>query len=154
KLAPDRASGRLKARFVLTVRNRANAGAEVLLGAEDSDGECQFRFAERTVTIEPGQGIEAPFTVFPPKQIWLGRPRDRPISVSAAGAGAEQPETQLPGVYRQRPWLPWWLAVVAPIAAAVVALVVLLAPKQTVVPNLKQAKTVFEAQKLADKAGV
>jgi beta-lactam-binding protein with PASTA domain len=154
KLAPDRASGRLKARFVLTVRNRANAAADVALRTEDGDGECQFRFAQPAVTIEPGQGIEAPFTAFPPRQIWLGRPRDRPIVVTATGAGAEQPDVELRGMYRQRPWLPWWLAVVAPIAAAVVALLILLAPKQTSVPNLKRARTVFEAQKLADKAGV
>ena len=45
KLTPDRASGRLKARFKLTVRNRANAPAEVALSAEDTDGELEFRFA-------------------------------------------------------------------------------------------------------------
>ena len=39
KLAPDRASGRLKARYKLTVRNRANAPTEVVLSAEDTDGE-------------------------------------------------------------------------------------------------------------------
>ena len=154
KLAPDRASGRLKARFVLTVRNRANARAEVRLSAEDADGECQFRFAQPSVVVEPGEGVQAPLTVFPPRQIWLGRGRDRPILVSATPDGGEESLVPLRAVYRQRSWLPWWLAVVAPIAAALVALVILLAPKQTVVPNLKQAQNVFDAQKLADKAGV
>ena len=154
KLAPDRASGRLKARFVLTVRNRANARAEVRLSAEDADGECQFRFAQPSVVVEPGEGVEAPLTVFPPRQIWLGRGQDRPILISATPAGGEESLVPLRAVYRQRSWLPWWLAVVAPIAAALVALVILLAPKQTVVPNLKQAQNVFDAQKLADKAGV
>ncbi|HUO72197.1 MAG TPA: PASTA domain-containing protein [Solirubrobacteraceae bacterium] len=154
KLAPDRASGRLKARFVLTVRNRANARAEVQLDALDADGECQFRFATPSVTIEPGQGVEAPLTVFPPRQIWLGRPQDRPVLVSAIPAGAAESPVQVRAVYRQRAWLPWWLAVVAPIVAAVAAALILLAPKQTVVPNLTQAQNVFDAQKLADKAGV
>ncbi len=75
KLTPDRASGRLKARFTLTVRNRANAPAEVALSAEDTDSELEFRFAQPTVTVQAGRGVEAPFTVFPPKQIWLGSQR-------------------------------------------------------------------------------
>ena len=147
KLTPDRASGRLKARFKLTVRNRANAPAEVALSAEDTDGALEFRFASPTVTVQAGRGVEAPFTVFPPKQIWLGRPKDHAIRITVAPVGAEQSPPPLPGTYRQKSWLPWWLAVVAPIAGAIVAAVILLAPKQTVVPNLTKAQSVFEAQK-------
>jgi beta-lactam-binding protein with PASTA domain len=147
KLAPDRASGRLKARFKLTVRNRANAPAEVELSAEDTDGELEFRFALPTVTVEAGRGVEAPLTVFAPKQIWLGRPKDHAIRITVAPVGVEQSPPPLPGTYRQKSWLPWWLAVVAPIAGAIVAAVILLAPKQTVVPNLTKAQSVFEAQK-------
>ena len=154
KLAPDRASGRLKARFMLTLRNRANAPAEVVLSAEDTDGELEFRFAEPSVTVEAGRGVEAPFTVFPPKQIWLGKPKDRSIRVTAAPVGMEQPPPPLPGTYRQKSWLPWWLAVVAPVAAAIVAAIILLAPKQTVVPNLTKAKSVFDAQKMLIPLGL
>ncbi|MGZ4179339.1 MAG: PASTA domain-containing protein [Solirubrobacteraceae bacterium] len=154
KLTPDRASGRLKARFKLTVRNRANAPAEVALSAEDTDGELEFRFAQPTVTVEAGRGVEAPFTVFPPKQIWLGRPKDRSIRVTATPVGVEQPPPPLPGTYRQKSWLPWWLAVVAPVAAAIVAAIILLAPKQTVVPNLTKAQSVFDAQKMLIPLGL
>ena len=154
KLAPDRASGRLKARFKLTVRNRANAPAEVVLSAEDTDGELQFRFAQASVTVEAGRGVEAPFTVFPPKQIWLGRPKDRSIRVTAAPVGAEEPPPPLPGTYRQKSWLPWWLAVVAPVAGAIVAAIILLAPKQSVVPNLTKAQSVFDAQKMLIPLGL
>jgi beta-lactam-binding protein with PASTA domain len=153
-VAPDRASGRLKARFKLTVRNRANAPTEVRLHAEDADGECQFRFAEPTVRIEPGLGVEAPVTVIPPKQIWIGRPKDRPVRISAIPVGQEQPPPARPVTYRQRPWLPWWLAVAVPIAALIAAAVILLLPKQTVVPNLNHAKSVFAAQKLVLAAGL
>ena len=154
KLTPDRASGRLKARFKLTVRNRANAPAEVALSAEDTDGELEFRFASPTVTVQAGRGVEAPFTVFPPKQIWLGRPKDHAIRVTVAPVGVEQPPPPLPGTYRQKSWLPWWLAVVAPIAGAIVAALILLAPKQTVVPNLTKAQSVFEAQKMLIPLGL
>jgi beta-lactam-binding protein with PASTA domain len=154
KVAPDRAAGRLKARFVLTLRNRANAPAEVLLEAVDAEGECEFRFAQPSVTIDPGRGLEAPFTVFPAKQIWIGRPKDRPIRVTATPVGAPQPPPPMPATYRQRAWLPWWLSIAVPLVAAIVAAVILLMPKQTVVPNLKQAKNVFAAQTIATKAGL
>ena len=154
KVAPDRAAGRLKARFVLTLRNRANAPAEVMLEAVDAEGECEFRFAQPSVTIDPGRGIEAPFTVFPPKQVWIGRPKDRPIRVTATPVGAPQPPPPLPATYRQRPWLPWWLSIAVPIAAAIAAAVILLMPKQTVVPNLKRAGSVFAAQKVVTGVGL
>jgi beta-lactam-binding protein with PASTA domain len=136
-VTPDRASGRFKARFVLTVRNRANATTEVRLRAEDADGECEFRFAELSVTIEPGRGVEAPFRVIPPRQIWIGRAKDRSLRVSATPVGEEQPQPPRPVTFRQRSWLPWWLAVVAPLVAVAAAAVLLLMPKQTVVPDLK-----------------
>jgi beta-lactam-binding protein with PASTA domain len=154
ELRPERASGRLKARFALTVRNRANAPTDVLVGAEDADGECRFRFAEPSIAVAPGQAIEAPFTVFPPRQVWLGRPLERRIQVTATPAGSEQPQAPRTAVYRQRAWLPWWLAIVAPIVALLVVAVLLLAPKQTTVPNLTKAASVFAAQKLLNEAGL
>ena len=57
------------------------------------------------------------------------------------------------GVFRQRPWLPWWLAVVVPVAVALAILLVSLLPKQATVPNLKGAANVFAAQKLLNGAG-
>jgi beta-lactam-binding protein with PASTA domain len=57
-------------------------------------------------------------------------------------------------VFRQRPWLPWWLAIVAPAAVALVILALSLLPKQTVVPDLRHARTVLAAQKLLNSAGL
>jgi beta-lactam-binding protein with PASTA domain len=91
--------------------------------------------------------------VIPPKQIWLGRPKDRPIRVTATPVGEDQPQPPRPATFRQRSWLPWWLAVVAPIAAAVAAAVILLLPKQTLVPDLK-GKTVAAAEKLLITSGL
>jgi beta-lactam-binding protein with PASTA domain len=154
KLRPDRASGRLKARFALTVHNRANAPADVALDATDTDSECRFRFAEPSVTLHPGQGVEAPFTVFPPKQILLGRARERHIQVSAVPAEADKPPPPQSAIYRQRPWLPWWLAIVAPIVVVAVILLVLLLPRHTTVPNLTRAGSVFAAEKLLNETGL
>jgi beta-lactam-binding protein with PASTA domain len=155
ELRPERRSGRLKARYLLTVRNRANARTEVALGAEDTDGECQFRFAQPSVAIEPGNAIECPFTCLPPRQIWLGRTLERRFEVVATPVGAAQPAPLPPRVatFRQRPWLPWWLAIVVPIAVALVVAIVALLPKQATVPNVKGAANVFAAQKLLNGAG-
>ena len=156
ELRPERASGRLKGQYKLTVHNRANARAQVALNAEDSDGECQFRFAEPSIGIEPGNAIECPFTCFPPRQIWLGRTLERRFEVVTAPIGVEPPAQPpaLNAIFRQRAWLPWWLAIVVPILVALVILLISLLPKPTVVPDLRHAKSVLAAQKLLNSAGL
>ena len=76
---------------MLTVYNKANARTEVDLAAEDTDGECDFRFAEPRIALEPGNGMECPFTVFPPKQKWIGRRVDRQFQLTATPVGTEGP---------------------------------------------------------------
>ena len=154
ELRPERASGRLKARYVLTVYNKANARTEVDLAAEDTDGECDFRFAEPRIALEPGNGMECPFTVFPPKQKWIGRSVDRQFQLTATPVGTEGPVPPRMATFRQRPWLPWWMSVVGPLLAAAVVVVIMLLPKQTAVPNLKGQPSAFAAQKLLNKIGL
>ena len=155
ELRPERRSGRLKARYTLTIRNRANARTEVGVGAEDADGECEFRFAQPSIAIEPGNAIECPFTCLPPRQIWLGRTLERRFQVLATPTGVAEPAPLPPrtATFRQRAWLPWWLAIVAPIAVALVVAIVSLLPKQATVPNVKGAANVFAAQKLLNNLG-
>ena len=154
ELRPERASGRLKARYVLTVYNKANARTEVDLAAEDTDGECSFRFTEPRIALEPGNGIECPFTVFPPKQKWIGQSVDRQFRLTATPVGTEGPVPRRMATYRQKPWLPWWMSIVGPLLVAAVVVVIMLLPKQTVVPNLKGQTSAFAAQKLLNKIGL
>jgi beta-lactam-binding protein with PASTA domain len=154
ELRPERASGRLKARYVLTVYNKANARTEVDLEAADTDGECGFRFAEPRIALEPGNGIECPFTVFPPKQKWIGRHVDRQFQLTATPVGAEGPVPPRMATYRQKAWLPWWMSIVAPLVVALAVVVIMLLPKQTTVPNLKGQPSAFAAQKLLNKIGL
>ena len=154
ELRPERASGRLKARYVLTVHNKANARTEVDLEAADTDGECGFRFAEPRIALEPGNGMECPFTVFPPKQKWIGRPVDRQFQLTATPVGAEGPVPPRMATFRQRAWLPWWMSIVVPLVAALAVVIVMLLPKQTTVPNLKGQPSAFAAQKLLNKIGL
>ena len=153
ELKPERASGRMKARYRLIVRNKANARTDVNLSAEDTDAECQFRFAEPQITLEPGNALECPFTVFPPRQIWLGRPTERRFNVLAEPVGVETPP--MPprmAVYRQKAWLPWWLAIVAPLAIILGILIYTLLPKPVAIPKLAGLK-IFAAQQLLNKDG-
>jgi beta-lactam-binding protein with PASTA domain len=154
ELRPERASGRLKARYVLTVHNKANARTEVDLEAADTDGECDFRFAEPRIALEPGNGMECPFTVFPPKQKWIGRSVDRQFQLNATPVGAEGPVPPRMATFRQKPWLPWWMSIVAPLVVALAVVVVMLLPKQTTVPNLKGQASAFAAQKELNKIGL
>ena len=154
ELRPERGSGRLKARYVLTVHNKANARTEVDLDAADTDGECTFRFAEPRIALEPGNGMECPFTVFPPKQKWIGRHIDRQFQLTATPVGAEGPVPPRMATYRQKAWLPWWMSIVAPLLVALAVVVVMLLPKQTTVPNLKGQPSAFAAQKLLNKIGL
>ncbi len=154
ELRPERATGRLKARYRLIVRNKANARTEVAISAEDTDAECQFRFAEPRVAIEPGNAMECPFTVFPPRQIWLGKSLDRRFQVTVAPIGVDVEQPPRTAVYRQRSWLPGWLAVVGAAALALAVVAIKLLPKQTLVPNLKGQPSVFAAELKLSKVGL
>ena len=98
--------------------------------------------------------MECPFTVFPPKQKWIGRPIDRQFQLTATPVGAEGPVPPRMATYRQKAWLPWWMSIVAPLVAALAVVVVMLLPKQTTVPNLKGQPSAFAAQKLLNKIGL
>ena len=154
KLRPDRAAGRLRARFALTLRNRGNTPVRLALEGKDADEECRFEFVEPNVSIGAGRGLESPVRVFPRRQIWIGRAKERSLLITATPRASQSARSPLSATYRQRAWLPWWLSALVPLAAAAIAAIVLLTPKQTVVPDLRHATTVFAAEKLTLAAGL
>src|SRR4051794_37148907 len=95
-LRPQRRRGRRKATYDVMVTNRANAPVIVALDGEDPDGEMQFGFNRPPQEIPPGGAVTTQMQVKPPKQIWIGRGRDRRLEVqtvtgeeAAARAAAE-----------------------------------------------------------------
>jgi beta-lactam-binding protein with PASTA domain len=50
-------------------------------------------------------------------------------------------------IFRQKAWLPWWLAIVVPLLLLIGLMLLLLLPKSVEVPDLKGAKTAFDAEK-------
>jgi beta-lactam-binding protein with PASTA domain len=57
-------------------------------------------------------------------------------------------------VFRQKPWLPWWVAIVIPLLALLALLLFLFLPKNTEVPDVVGKKSAFEAEKLITEAGL
>jgi len=250
KVRPERAKGRRRANFDVAVENKANAPVLVALEGQDPDGELQFGFNRPPQEIPPGQTVQTSMQVRPPKQIWIGRPTERRLSVITltgeeaeerlaaepvsaeeiagqpaaaparrglfrrrgaddipgvygprvykpqvyepgvsvgpggisfrkpqitgpqmhgprmkqmnldmtglkgklgAGAGAAPapsgPLLPSQGVFRQKPWLPWWMVPVALALAAIAVMLYLLLPKNVAVPELVGAASTFDAEK-------
>jgi beta-lactam-binding protein with PASTA domain len=152
-LRPVSAAGRRKASYALMVRNRANAPMLTQVTAADADGLCRFEFESPSFVAEPGRRAGTRFTVRPIKPIWIGRTTDRRFDVVARVADADVAAVPHHAVFRQRAWIPWWVAVLAPILAATAVLVLMLIPKKTTVPNVLGRRPA-DAQVLLDKAGL
>ncbi len=68
------------------VVNKANAPVLVALDGEDPDGELQFGFNRPPQEIPPGGSVTTQMQVKPPKQIWIGRGKDRQLSIRRSRA--------------------------------------------------------------------
>ena len=81
KLSPERASGRKKASYDISVKNTANAPVKVALDAADQDNELSYKFTPAKIEIPPGQSVGSKMLVKPPRQRWIGRPEEKRIQV-------------------------------------------------------------------------
>jgi beta-lactam-binding protein with PASTA domain len=83
KLKPERASGRKKAKYEVTVRNKANATVTVALGLSDPDNAFAYEYHEPQLELEPGEERTTKLTVTAPKRILIGRPHETRLEVLA-----------------------------------------------------------------------
>jgi beta-lactam-binding protein with PASTA domain len=88
RVRPERASGRLRAKYDVRIANSANAVVLLALDAADSDGECDFRFDSQKVEVPTGSTKDVQLEVKPPAQVWIGRPLERRFEIVAAGGEA------------------------------------------------------------------
>jgi len=98
-----------------------------------------------------------PIVVRPPRPMWIGRVRERPLEATASTAGGDEVLASESGVFRQRPWLPVAAAAAIPIVAAAAVAIPKLLPKHAVVPvvpNLTRASSRFEAERALARAGL
>src|SRR5206468_2200972 len=153
EVRPERAGGRRRGKFAVAARNRANAPVQVVFSAVDSENACKFDFAEPTVTAAPGRRAGTAFRARPTKQIWLGRPADRRFQVLATVPGSDAPQMPRQAVFRQKPWIAWWVPLVLPLLVVAAVAVYLLLPHNTTVPNLKGLK-LFDARARLEAKGL
>ncbi len=66
---------------------------------------------------------------------------------SSGGGSPSAPLLPSQAVFKQLPWLPWWLVPVAITLAATAVLLYMLLPRNVVVPDLVGTKSTFEAEK-------
>ena len=78
----------------------------------------------------------------------------RRLTVSARVAGDDAPVLPRYAVFRQRPWLPWWLAILIPLIAIGIALWLALRPQMVTGPNLIGAKSAFAAEQMLQQKGL
>ena len=91
KLKPEKAAGRRRAHFDVHVQNKANAPVLVALGISDAENALTADMEKRQVEVPPGETETVKMAVIPPKQIWIGRPREHRFDVLAkTGEEAEE----------------------------------------------------------------
>jgi beta-lactam-binding protein with PASTA domain len=79
------------------------------------------------------------------------------LKMPSRGGGAPPPAGPLlptQAVFRQKPWLPWWLAIVVPLLALLALLLFLFLPKNVEVPDVVGKKSAFEAEKTITDANL
>jgi beta-lactam-binding protein with PASTA domain len=152
---PPVATGRRRGRFYADVRNIGNAPVAVDVGASDLEDRCRFLLPAASIGIVPGQTTAIPIGVRPRKPLIIGRRADRLLELRAWTAGDE------PGVpvastaiYRQRPWIPWWLALLVLLLVIAAVLVFLLWPDRVTVPDVEGQPSAFAAQERLEQEGL
>ncbi len=155
ELRPERATGRRRGKFAFAVRNLANAPIELEFSATDPEAKCKFAIKQKRGIAQPGKRTGTELIVKAPKQIWVGRPLDRPFDIVARTPGSEDTVISRQAVFRQRPWFAWWvpIALVAALALGVAGYKLLQHPPTITAPNL-EGKAASAVQKFLESHGL
>jgi PASTA domain-containing protein len=143
---PQRRRGRRSGTFGVDVVNRGNAPAVARLSGADTDAACDVRIDPPALQLEAGARATARVRVKPQRTLWWGRPVEHRVDVDAP-----VPQSL---VFRQLPWIPWWVPVaVAMLVALAIALLALRGDPPISVPEVR-GQTVENAQALLVDAGL
>jgi hypothetical protein len=154
EMRPERKSGRRRARFAIAIRNKANAPTDIELSAIDSENKLAFDFERARVPTKPGRRAGSVFYARPLKQILAGRKVEHRFTVSPQAVGTDAVAVPRLGVFVQKPWIPYWALVVAPLLAAGAVAAYLLWPRTVTVPNVRKAGKLITAQHMLEKRGL
>jgi hypothetical protein len=150
EMRPERKAGRRRGRFAIAVRNKANAPVNVEVAAVDSGNQTKIEFEHPQFPTRPGRRAGTIFWVRPLKQIWIGRKVEHRFTVDTKTVGYDVTAIPRMGVFVQKPWLPWWLLLLAPLLIAALIALYLLWPRTVVVPDLRVCANVACAQRVLD----
>lgn len=81
---PRTGKGRLRARYLVEVRNEGNAPATLFLYASDDDGRVRAQFSPRQLTLQAGEARRVRMKLKPARPIPIGRAVDHRVTVEAA----------------------------------------------------------------------
>jgi beta-lactam-binding protein with PASTA domain len=152
---PPVASGRRKADLYADVRNVGNAPVAVDVGASELEDRCRFALPAVSTGVVPGQTTAIPIVVRPRKPLIIGRKADRLLELRAWAADHEPgPPASASAIFRQRPWIPWWLALIVVLLAIAAVLVFLLWPDRVTVPDVAGEPSAFAAQERLEQEGL
>jgi beta-lactam-binding protein with PASTA domain len=140
------------AHFKHAVHNHGNRDVVPVVVAEDAEAACAFDISPVAAAIAPGATQSYAVQVKAPTWLWIGRPLDRPLTISTRLDGLD---VALPQVvtFRQRPIVPWWVVALLAFLLAVAAFVYTQLPDKVRTPLLKGAKSAFVAQGQLQEAG-
>jgi tRNA A-37 threonylcarbamoyl transferase component Bud32 len=141
-LAPQRASGRSRAGYVLALSNGGNAPARYALHGQDDEQQLRYRFAQESVALDPFRSTSVPLVVSAPLRL-LGRPIVRNFTIQGRVA-TTVPPVGAPGEFVHKALLPSWIVAVPPVLVAVFLLLRML---------LQPSIDAFQAVPLSPVAG-
>jgi len=151
---PQRVRGRRRARVAVAMQNRGNAVSSLALTAVDADDACRFAIPHPQLALGRGEGLVDTVEVQPRRPLVIGRPVERRLEFEARSPALDEEPVRGAATFVQRPYLPWWIAVVVPLLAAALLALLLLRPDTVTVPDLRKASSIVEAQALVEEAGL
>ncbi|HEV2812341.1 MAG TPA: PASTA domain-containing protein, partial [Solirubrobacteraceae bacterium] len=153
RAGPQVVSARRRAQVTCAVTNTGNDPATVTLLADDPGDGCAV-VLPRPTRIAPGMTAHLPVGLRATRARIIGTAALHPIQLSATTPGLEQPAVAGPVLFKRRPWIPWWVALLVLLLLLVALLLWTLRPREAVVPTVVGERTAFAAQKRLEAEGL
>jgi beta-lactam-binding protein with PASTA domain len=150
---PQVATGRRWADFACDIHNVGNTDANVDVLAHDAEQACWFDLPSE-LQLKPGHAAPASVRVHPVKTLWVGRALDHRVAIEARSAQLATPAKASPLVYRQQPWVPWWVPPFLVLLAGAALALYLALPRKVTMPAVIGVGNAFAAQQELARAGL
>lgn len=151
---PQRTRGRRRGRVAVAIQNRGNAMSDLRLSAVDEEELLRFDIPREHLGLTRGEGVVDTVDIRPHRPLIIGRPIDRRFEVVARSYGPDEEPVTGAATFVQRPYLPWWLAIVVPLLIAALVVLWALLPNHVNVPDLTETRSVLQAQNELQKVGL